>query len=83
MADPRQRPLSALPSRAARVAAFVAIVVAGATGGVIGWAFVTLQGGGELAASIGAGVVAVIAALGTAVLSVLVLRAMGEWRPEA
>ncbi len=82
MADRGQRPLSALPSRTARVAAFVAIVLAGAVGGVIGWAFTTLQGGGELAASIGAAVVAVLAALGTAVLSVLVMRAMGEWRPE-
>jgi cation transporter-like permease len=80
--DPQQRPLSALPSRAARIAAFVAIVLAGAVGGVIGWAFTTLQGGGEIAASIGAAVVAVLAALGTAVVSVLVLRAMGEWRPE-
>ena len=82
MADPQQRPLSALPSRAARVFAFAAIVLAGATGGVIGWAFITLQGGGELAASIGAAVMAILAALGTAVLSVLVLRAMGEWRPD-
>jgi hypothetical protein len=83
VADPGQRPLSALPSRAARVGAFVAIVLAGGVGGIIGWAFVSLQGGGELAASIGAALVAVLAALGTAVLSVLVLRAMGEWRPEA
>jgi hypothetical protein len=80
---PQHRPLSALPSRAARIAAFAAIVLAGAVGGVIGWAFIMLQGGGEIAASIGAAVVAVLAALGTAVLSVLVLRAMGEWRPEA
>jgi hypothetical protein len=82
VADPQQRPLSALPSRAARVAAFTAIVLGGAVGGVIGWAFTTLQGGGEVAAAIGAAVVAILAALGTAVLSVLVLRAMGEWRPD-
>jgi hypothetical protein len=80
--DSHRRPLSALPSRAARVLAFVAIVLAGVAGGVIGWAFTTLQGGGDLAASIGAAVLAILAALGTAVLSVLVLRAMGEWRPE-
>jgi hypothetical protein len=82
VADLGQRPLSALPSRAARAGAFAAIVLAGGVGGIIGWAFVSLQGGGELAASIGAAVVAVLAALGTAVLSILVLRAMGEWRPE-
>ena len=61
----------------------MAIVLGGAIGGVIGWAFTTLQGGGEVAAAIGAAVVAILAAVGTAVVAVLVLRAMGEWRPEA
>jgi hypothetical protein len=66
----------------ARAAAFVAILVAGAVGGVIGWTFVKLQcdGGCEVSASIGAAVTAVLAALGTAVVAVLALRAMGEWR---
>jgi len=80
--DPGQRPLSALPSRTARAVAFATIVLAGAGGGVIGWAFTTLQGGGDVAAAIGAALMAVLAALGAAVVSVLVLRAMGEWRAD-
>jgi hypothetical protein len=82
VAEPGQRPLSALPSPAARAAAFVVILLGGAAGGIIGWAFIKLQcdGGCEVPASIGAAIVAVLAALGTAVVAVLVLRAMGEWR---
>jgi hypothetical protein len=82
MADPGQRPLSALPSRLARAIAFAAILIAGTAGGLIGWTFVMLQcdGACDVPASIGAAVTAVLAALGTAVVSVLVLRAMGEWR---
>jgi hypothetical protein len=77
-----ERPLSALPSVTARVVAFVAIILAGAAGGVIGWTFVALQTTGDhsVAKAIGAAVCAVLAALGMAVVSVLVMRAMGEWR---
>ncbi|HEX6425977.1 MAG TPA: hypothetical protein VFZ79_20965 [Acidimicrobiales bacterium] len=91
MADaPRDRPPasdgeyapSALPSTTARVLAFVAILVGGLCGGLIGWAFVDLQCEGDCGVATGiAGVVgAVVGAGGVAVVAVLALRAMGEWR---
>ena len=72
---------SALPSVGARVLAFVAILIGGTAGGFIGYAFVDLQVSGDasLWAGLGALVGAVVAALGTAVVVVLTLRAMGEW----
>ena len=73
-------PLSALPSTTARVLAFVSILVAGLAGGLIGYAFIDLQGGTSGWSALGALMGAVTAAAGTAVLAVLVLRAMGEWR---
>ena len=75
-------PLSALPSRAARAAAFVAILLAGLSGGLIGWALVDLQCEGDcsLASGIGLFIGATTSAAGTAVVAVLVLRALGEWR---
>lgn len=74
--------LTALPSTAARVLAFAAVIVAGACGGLIGYAVVDLQCDGDctLAAGIGALVGAVFAAVGVAVVAVLVLRAMAEWK---
>ncbi len=77
-----ERPLSALPSPAARIAAFVAILIAGVAGGLVGYGFVDLQCTGDCgtATAIGAAIGAVLAAVGTAVVAVLVLRAMGEWR---
>jgi hypothetical protein len=74
--------LSALPSPLARALAFAAILLAGLAGGMIGWAFVDLQMSGERAAwpAVGAAVGAIVAATGTAIIAVLVLRAMGEWR---
>jgi hypothetical protein len=82
MSRPDQRALSALPSPLARALAFVAILVGGLAGGLIGWGFIELQTSGDhaIAAAIGAAVGAVVAAAGTAVIAVLVLRAMGEWR---
>ena len=80
MADPGQRPLSALPSPLARALGFAAIVIGGIAGGVIGWAFVAIQSDTAVWQALGAAVGAVAAALGTAVIAVLVLRAMGEWR---
>lgn len=73
---------SALPPVGARVLAFVAIVVAGACGGLIGWAVTDLQcqGGCTAIAGSGALVGAVIGAGGVAIVAVLVLRAMAEWR---
>ncbi len=81
--DPAGRsPLSALPSRAARALAFAAILIAGAAGALIGWAFVDVQCTGDCSTptAIGALVGGLFGAVGTAVVAVLVLRAMGEWR---
>ena len=84
MTEPARRngPLSALPSRTARALAFVAILVGGFAGGLIGFALVDVECSGSCGTSqaLGAGIGAVLAAVGTAVVSVLVLRAMGEWR---
>jgi hypothetical protein len=75
------RPLSALPSPAARAAAFVAILLGGFAGGLIGYTLVEIQGTGDLAVPLGLGafVGAVAAAAGMSVVAVLVLRAVGEW----
>lgn len=77
-----ERPLSALPSRRARALAFLSILVAGLCGGIIGSSFVNLQCEGDCStpSGIGAVVGAGVAAGGVAVVAVLVLRAMGEWR---
>ena len=82
MTDRGERRLSALPSVRARVLAFLAIVVAGAAGGLIGWSFVHISCEGDCATAAGLGAVvgALTAAAGVAVVSVLTLRAMGEWR---
>jgi hypothetical protein len=75
-------PLSALPAPPARLAAFVAILLGGLAGGLIGYTLVKLQCHGTCAAQrgIGALVGAVVAALGMSVVAVLVLRALGEWK---
>lgn len=74
--------LSALPSPAARLAAFVAILAGGAAGGVIGYSLVRVQCSGDCAVALGVGTLvgSVGAAVGIAVAAVLVLRALGEWR---
>lgn len=78
----QERPLSALPSPRARALAFAAILVAGACGALIGWSFVTLQCTGNCTTPGGLGAVVggLIAAVGVAVVVVLTLRAMGEWK---
>ncbi|NCY17129.1 MAG: hypothetical protein EBX39_10235 [Actinobacteria bacterium] len=75
-------PGSALPPVGARIIAFAAIIIAGVAGGFIGYAFVDLQttGDSSLATGLGALIGAITAAIGTAVVVVLTLRAMGEWR---
>lgn len=62
--------------------AFMAIVVAGLCGGVIGYALVELQCSGDcgLLAGLGALAGALTGAVGVAVVATLALRAMGEWR---
>ena len=81
MAD-HEVPLSALPAPTARLAAFVAILLGGLAGGLIGYTLVKLQCHGTCAAQRGVGALvgAVIAALGMSVVAVLVLRALGEWK---
>lgn len=73
---------SALPSVGARVLAFVLILLAGAAGGFIGYAFVQLQVDDDATVAMGIGTLvgAVIAAGGVAVVVTLALRAMGEWK---
>lgn len=73
---------NALPSTGARVLAFVSILLAGACGGIIGYAFVDLQCDGDCTVQRGLGALtgALIGAVGVAVVAVLALRAMGEWR---
>ena len=80
--DQTDRPLSAIPSPAARVAAFVAILLGGAAGGLIGYTLVDVQCEGDCGLPLGLGVFvgAVIAAVGMSIVAVLVLRAQGEWR---
>jgi hypothetical protein len=80
--DPPARRLSALPSPLARLLAFVAILLAGAAGAAIGYGVVDVGCTGDCgtATGIGALVGALLAAAGVAVVAVLVLRAMGEWR---
>jgi len=76
---------SALPSALARVLAFAAIIVAGLCGGLIGFAVADLQCTGDctVPTSLAAVGGAIVAAGGVAVIAVLVLRAMSEWRAQA
>lgn len=77
-----ERPLSAIPPVVARVIAFVVILLGGLAGGLIGYALVDLQCDGDCAVWKGVGILvgAVSCAAGMAIVSVLALRAMGEWR---
>ncbi len=81
MAD-SEVPLSALPPPKARIAAFVAILLGGFAGGLIGYTLVELQCHGTCATQRGLGALvgAIIAALGMSIVAVLVLRALGEWK---
>lgn len=81
MTEP-DRPLSALPTPAARAAAFAAILLGGAAGGLIGFTVVGLQCSGECGVGRGVGMLigSLVAAGGMSVVAVLVLRAVGEWR---
>ena len=80
--DRAAAPLSALPSPAARAAAFAAILLAGVAGALIGYSLVELQCDGDCALPLGLGILvgAVVAAGGMSIVAVLVMRAMGEWR---
>ena len=74
---------TSLPSRGARLLAFAAILVGGLCGGLIGYGFTDLQCGDDECTGLAGGMGllgAVIGAIGVGVVSVLALRAMGEWR---
>jgi hypothetical protein len=94
---------TALPSVTARLLAFLAILIGGTCGGLIGWSVTDLQCGNDDDPAVaeaegrdpdegedgcttwsagGALIGAALGAGGTAVVSVLVLRAMSEWRRE-
>ena len=72
---------NAAPPLAARLAALFSIIFAGVCGGLIGYSVTDLNCGHDcsVAAGISGVVVAVLSAIGVAVVAVLVLRAMGEW----
>ena len=99
VSEPVARPYTptALPSVTARLLAFLAILLGGVCGGLIGYSVADLQcGTDELPAeerpaveedcsaieAVGAVGGAVAGAGGVAVVAVLVLRAMAEWRRE-
>jgi len=77
-----ERGPTALPPVKARAIAFATIVVAGICGLLIGVALVRIQCAGNCSTPTGIGALtgAVLSAGGVAVVAVLVLRAMGEWR---
>ena len=77
-----ERALSALPSPRARAVAFASILLAGLCGALIGWSFVDLQCHGDCTTpgGIGAIVGGLSGAGGVAVVAVLTLRAMAEWK---
>ena len=76
------KPLSAIPPVTARVIAFSTIMLGGLAGGLIGFALVDLQSDGDATVAKGLGLLAgaVVCAGGMAIVAVLALRAMGEWR---
>jgi len=82
VAVPAERPLSALPSPVARALAFVSILLGGVAGALIGYALVDIQveDASDLALGLGLLSGAVITSGGTAIVAILVLRALGEWR---
>lgn len=73
---------SAAPSALARALAIGAVLLGGATGGLIGFAFIDIQCEGDCSTwtGLGALVGALTGAVGLAIIAVLTLRAMGEWR---
>jgi hypothetical protein len=69
-----------LPSRAAFLLAFGAVVLAGILGGIIGFGIADVSSQSDLSHLIGVFVGSIIGAGGVGIVAVLVLRAMSEWR---
>ena len=65
-----------------RIGAFAAILLSGLAGGLIGYSLISLQCEGDCGLPKGIGLLtgAVVAAGGMAIVAVLVMRAIGEWR---
>lgn len=81
--DDRRRPeppASAAPSVGARALAVLAILIAGACGGLIGYAVIDLLYDSSAASATGTLVGALGAAAGVAVIVNLTLQSMAEWR---
>ena len=74
--------LSALPSSGARILAYLSILLGGLAGATIGYALVDVLCEGDCGLPLGLGIFfgSTITAGGTAIVAVLVLRALGEWR---
>jgi hypothetical protein len=68
-----------LPSRAAYLLSFAAVVLAGIFGAVIGYGVTDIGSDNNVTTFLGMLVGAVIGAVGVGVVAVLVLRAMAEW----
>ena len=71
-----------LPSRTAYLFAFLAVIVAGLFGGIIGYGIVDVGSTGTAATAklLGTVIGAGIGAGGVGIIAVLVLRAMAEWK---
>jgi hypothetical protein len=69
-------------SRGALIGAFVAVVVAGLSGAAIGFGLVDIGCSGDCGtlSGLGALVGALVAAGGVAIVAVLLLRSMAEWK---
>jgi hypothetical protein len=78
--DPGSHPYAA--SRAALVGAFVAVVVAGLSGAAIGYGLVDIGCSGDCGTVSGLGALfgGLLAAGGVAIVAVLLLRSMAEWK---
>ena len=80
----RSRPIAvhAAVGRRAHRQAFAAILLSGLAGAMIGYSLIALQCDGDcgLAKGLGLLVGAIVAAGGMAIVAVLVMRAIGEWR---
>ena len=81
---PSAAPNTAAPPVLARALALVAILIAGLSGGLIGYAVTDLQCNDGCVAT--AGTVGVLsaagAAIGVAIVAVLTMRAMAEWKAQ-
>jgi hypothetical protein len=73
------------PSKPSQALAFSSIILGGACGGLIGFAFTDLQCSGSCtsASGLSALIGAVVGAGGVGVVSILALRAMNEWKSKS